>query len=419
MKYALLLLVAVFGLNAGDLQFFIHTPGETADGPAMGAAYAFPDTSLGASSVLNLRLKNTSTTQVYLMRAVFSGDTTFAIDGSVVNNCLRTGGFEDLQVTFAPNALGSTSTPLQIAYLAYPASQGCPDNPPVNVLTGTLATLSGTGIAPTLTTSVTIDNVTKPISSGSTIAFGQVSVGAKKSITFTVTNSTSSPLAVSTPSVTSSVFSQSPFSLGSLAGWPSSLDPGGTASFTVAFAPTQQALLTATLNFGTRTYPLNGFGIPGPGLESLLVSYTLPTGVHYNITPAAPVDFGSVQTGLKASYIFTVSNPATNFASQTIPAITLSGSSVALTSVPTLPVTLKPGDTTTFTVAFAPAQAGTLSGALAIGTLQFTLSGKATAPSLNPSIQISPAVLSSGQQAQLSIPLSSSAPASWLVLPKK
>ena len=125
MKYALLLLVAVFGLHAGDLQFFIHTPGETADGPAMGAAYAFPDTSLGASSVLNLRLKNTSTTQVYLMRAVFSGDTTFAIDGSVVNNCLRTGGFEDLQVTFAPNALGSTSTPLQIAYLAYPASQGC------------------------------------------------------------------------------------------------------------------------------------------------------------------------------------------------------------------------------------------------------------------------------------------------------
>lgn len=411
MKYVLLVLLAVFGLQAGDLQFFVHTPGETADGPAMGATYSFPDTTLGASSVVNLRLKNTSTTQVYLMRAVFSGDTTYAVDGSVVNNCLRTGGFEDIQVTFAPGALGSSTTPLQIAYLAYPASQGCPDNPPVNVLTGTLGTLSGTGIAPTLSTSVTIDNITSPISSGSTIAFGQVSVGAKKSITFTVTNSTSSTLPVPTPSITAAVFSQTPFSVGSLTNWPSSLAPGGTATFTVAYAPTQQALLTATLNFGSRTYPLTGFGIPGPGLESLLVSYTLPTGVHYNITTATPIDFGSLQAGSKASYIFTVSNPAVNFDAQTISSISLSGSGFVLTSVPTLPVTLKPGDTTSFTVAFAPAQTGTLSAALSIGTLQYTLSGKATAPSLNPSIQISPGLLRSGQQAQLSIPLSSSAQA--------
>src|SRR6185437_11842241 len=214
------------------------------------------------------------------------------------------------------------------------------------------------------------------------------------------------------PSVVSSVFSQSPYSLGSLASWPSSLAPGGTASFTLMFAPTVQALVTAVLNFGSRTYPLTGTCIPGPGLESLLVSYTLPTGVHYNITTATPVDFGSLQTGSTASYIFTVSNPATNFASQTISSISLSGAGYTLTSVPTLPVTLRPGDTTTFTVTFAPGQAGAQSATLAIGTLQFTLSGKAVAPSLNPSIQVSPDILTSGQQAQVSVPLSDPSQAS-------
>lgn len=408
MRYALFFLLAVCGLHAGDLQFFIHTPGNTADGPAMGATYAFTDTALGASASVDLRLKNTSTTEVYLMRAVFSGDPAFAVDGSVINNCLAVGGFEDIRVTFAPTTLGPNTAPLQIAYLAYPASAGCPASPPINVLTATMATLSGNAVAPTLTTTLTIDNVTNPISSNSAIAFGQVGVGATKSATFTVTNSTASTLSVPTPSIVSSVFSQSPYTLGSLSGWPSSLAAGGTASFTLAFAPTQQALVTATLTLGSRTYPLTGTGIPGPGLESLLVSYTLPTGVHYNITTATPVDFGSVQTGSTAAYIFTVSNPATNFGSQTISSISLSGAGFTLTSVPTLPVTLNPGDTTTFTVAFAPSQAGSQSATLAIGTLRFTLSGKAVALSLNPSIQVSPAIVTSGQQAQVSVPLSSS-----------
>lgn len=405
MKHVLLLLLAAFGLQAGDLQFFIHTSGNTADGPAMGASYAFPDTMLGASSSVDLRLKNTSTTQVYLVRAVFSGDTAYAVDGSLLDNCLAVGSFEDIRVTFAPGVLGPSSTPLQIAYMAYPASSGCPANSPVGFTTGTFATLSGTAIPATLTTSVTIDNIINPISSGSAISFGQVAIGAKKSITFTATNITAGPLPVPVPAIVSSVFSQSPFSLGLLTDWPASLAAGASASFTLSFAPTQQALLTATLNWGTRTYPLNGFGIPGPGLESLLVSYTLPTGVRYNITPATPVDLGSLQTGSTANYIFTVSNPATNFASQTISSIAVSGSGFTVTGLPTLPVTLRPGDTTSFTVVFAPLQAGSPTATLAVGTLQYTLAGKAVAPSLNPSIQVTPALLTSGQQAQLSITL--------------
>ena len=122
MRYVLLLVLTVWGLQAGDLQFFIHTPGNTADGPAMGATYAFPDTALFDSSTVNLRLRNTSTTQVYLMRAVFSGDTSYSVDGSLLNNCLPAGGFQEISVTFVPAALGPSTTPLQIAYMAYPVS---------------------------------------------------------------------------------------------------------------------------------------------------------------------------------------------------------------------------------------------------------------------------------------------------------
>ena len=211
------------------------------------------------------------------------------------------------------------------------------------------------------------------------------------------------PLALPAPQLISPVFSQPPFSLGSLSDFPTTLQPGADASFTISFTPTQAVLITSsTLELGTRQYPLSGIGIPGAGLQSLLVSYTLPNGVHYNVSTASPIDFGSVVAGSSTKFTFTVLNPQTNFDALAVPSAAVSGSGYSLANVP-FPQTLKPGEQASFDVLFSPAQAGTAAATLTIGSLQYALTGKATGANLNPVFQFTPATLASQQQAQLSI----------------
>lgn len=403
MKTLIAFLFALASLHAQGLQLLQHTPGSAEDGTAVDSTFAFPDTSLGASAPVTFRLKNSSSDRVFLVRALYTGSSSFPVAGVFLDKCIGAGKFEDFTVSFTPQAVDFETAPLQIASLPYSIAAGCPATPPRNFSINTLATLQGNGAAATFTVSASVNGNTKALNSGDTIDFGQVTIGVSQQAIITVRNATANVLPLATPAVQSGVFTQSPFGLGSVAELPSSLAPGASASFTVSFAPPQQALLSSTLMIGSRTYSLSGIGIPGAGLQSLLVSYTLPTGVHYNISSASPVDFGSSLTGSSKTFIFTVSNPATNFDAQIIPGISLSGSGFALASVPVLPVTLKPGDSTAFNVAFSPTQAGAQAGTLSIGSLQFALAGKATASSLNPQFQFTPSTLASQQQAQLSV----------------
>jgi len=411
-KLLLLAFLAALSINAATdpgLAFFVHTPGQGADGPALGTAYNFPDTAIGDSSNVVLRLKNISTTRAYIVRAVFTNSSDFPVGGSVLNMCLTPSSFEDVTVSFTPSATGVSSDQIELGYASYAASAGCPGTPPQNVSVETLATINGTGVAPTLNVSLTLNGDTSVISSGNTIAFGQVPVGGTNTATVTVQNGTTATLPLDKPAVLAAVFSQSPFTLESLTNFPSSLGPGASASFNLSFSPTQQALLTATLTIGSRSYPLTGFGIPGEGLSSLVVSYTLPSGVHYTISPATPVNFGSVTSGSPGKFIFTIQNPATNFSPQTIANIALSGSGFALDSVPALPLTVNPGGSASFNVIFAPTSAGTATATLSLGTLQYTLTGKGADQALNPLFQFSPQALSSDQQAQISLSLGTAA----------
>ncbi len=404
-KFILLLLITVSAW-AGDLQIFVHTPGAADDGAPIDTTYNFADTVLGGNTTIVVRLKNTSSTKAYLIRTVFGADSSFKIGGSILDNCLAAGTFEDVTVSFVPSALGTASSPLQVGYAPYPASTGCPSVPPQNVQVSTLTTLNGSGIAATLNVSVSVNNAAaSAINAGTQISFGQVDIGATQTATVTVQNATTATLDNPTPTLTAAVFSQPPFSLSSLASWPTKLGPGASSSFTVTFAPTQQAQINAALNLGDRSYPLVGTGVAGPGLAALLVSYTLPTGVRYAVTTATAIDFGSALTGSSQQFIFSISNPLTNFDNETISAISLTGSGFTLINVPNLPLTLKPGDSSLFSVTYAPTQAGAQSAVLNIGTLQYNLTAKATAPALNPTFQFTPQNLASSQQAQLSIQL--------------
>jgi hypothetical protein len=402
MRTIILLLFALASLHAQGLQLLLHTPGSSGDGTPVASVFAFADASVGDASPVIFRLKNTSNSQVFLVRAVFSASDSFPVVGVGLDRCIAAGQFEDFTVSFTPQAAGLVTAPLQIASLPYSTSSGCPTGVSLNFPLATLTTLQGHGTPAVFTVSV---NGGAAIHSGDTINFGQVVIGVSRPATITVQNVSPDAIPLAAPILQSNIFTQSSFSLGSLAALPASLAPGSSASFTVSLAPTQEALITGStrLVIGSRSYNLSGIGVAGPGLQSLLVSYTLPTGAHYNISSASPVDFGSSITGSSKTFIFTVVNPATNFDPQVIPGISLSGSGFTLAGLPAFPVTLNPGESAAFSVVFAPTQAGAQSGALSIGSLQLSLVGKANAETLDPQFQFTPQTLSSQQQAQLSI----------------
>ena len=406
MKRLLLSIAALSALclQAEDLQLFAHTPGTQADGDAVTGSYGFPDTAVGDQSQTVFRLRNTSATQVYLVRAVFSMDPSFLVTGTSLDRCLSAGNAEDFTVTFSPQNTGSIATVLQLGVKAYPASAGCPADSPTSVDISTLTALQGNATPSTLNVSYSSDGTSiTQLRAGGTIPFGQVAVNSTQSLNVTIQNNSASQLTLPKPVLVSSVFTHDPFSLGGVSALPATLAPGGSATFSISFAPAQAAYAASLLKIGNRQYPLTGTGVAGSGLQSLAVSYTLPSGVHYNVTSATPIDFGSAAAGSTQTFIFTVSNPQLNALPVSIPAISLSGAGYSLTNVPTLPITLKPGDSTTFSVIFSPGQSGTSTATLTVGSLRYTLTGRSIAQNLNPQFQFTPLIPASQQQAQIAI----------------
>ena len=266
----LVFLFLVAGAFAGDLhtdlQLSINPTGPSADGQIITSTYNFADTPFGQSTTVTARLRNTSPGTVYFIRALF---TNYGTDNPVLRAgpfpseyCLATGtlGYQDFTLSFTPPSAdgGSFTSPLEIGYAAFPASTGCA--PQQNVSVGTLANLSGAPIQPTLQVSLN-GNL---FASGSTADFGNDALGTTKSLTFTVKNASAAPLPNPAPSIVAGVFEHSPFSLGPLDGWPTTLNPGDSSTFTVTYSPAQLALVTATLNLGSFSYPLQGVGIAGP-----------------------------------------------------------------------------------------------------------------------------------------------------------
>ena len=195
MKLLFLLLLGMASLRADTgLQLLVHTPGSLSDGPSAGATYSFPDTAVEDGSVANFRSRNTSTTQVYLVSAFLSSNSSFVISGTSLDKCIASGSAEDFNAAFVPLAMGFSSGALQIAYKAYPVSSGCPVDTLPNFDVMTLTTLQGNGLAATLSVSVTNGGSSTQLRYGDTIAFGQVAIDSVKTLTVDVKNVSNGPL---------------------------------------------------------------------------------------------------------------------------------------------------------------------------------------------------------------------------------
>jgi hypothetical protein len=212
------------------------------------------------------------------------------------------------------------------------------------------------------------------------VAFGNVIVGKSQTVPVTVTNTGGVSVTISAAATTGTGFSFTG------PGLPVALSAGQSATFNAIFSPASSGsksgnlTITSNANNSTLAVPLSGVGV-----------------TQGQITPnPASVIFGNVAVGSSKTLSETLTNSGGS--SLTISAASASGSAYSISGL-TLPLTLNAGQSTTFSVQFAPAAGGAASGNVTITsnganpTLNIALTGTgATSGTLCPN----PASLSFG-----------------------
>ncbi len=219
--------------------------------------------------------------------------------------------------------------------------------------------------------------------SPSSISFGSAAVGKTITQSARVTNITSSSLTISRISVPRG-FAISGLSTGT------KIWAGHSITFSLTFAPSTAGTLSGAVSITTYRYSSHSsstayISVNGTGTLSGQLTPS-PTGLN----------FGTVTTSTTSSQSVQVTNSGSSTA--TISQIAASGSGFSAGSA-TLPVSLSPGQSTTFKVMFTPVSAGTVSGGLQISSnalnssLNIALTGTGVSPA---ALTINPTSVSFG-----------------------
>src|ERR1700728_1248261 len=434
------------GGSTGDPQAGVLSPSST--------TVAFGNVNVGSTGTQSVTVTNSGTAAVNIASAQISG-AGFTVMGGNPSASVPVGQIVTVQLQFAPTSRGAASgtltvtsdasnspvsgslsgTGMQPALTISPASLNFSNvvvgqistqtvtltNSGNAGLTMNLATLSGTGFGmsglslpatiapganlpfnvtftPTSTSGSTgsvvfTDNATgspqtlaltgSAVTSGSSLAsnpgsfnFNSVAVGQSSQQAFTLTNSGNATVTIGTVTASGTGFSASGLSAGG------QLAAGASATVTGTFAPTTSGaatgsiVITSNATNPTLTITLSGTGTQG-GLSS---------------TPAS-INFGSVIDGASASVPVTLTNTGT--ANIAISAHSITGTGFTLTGW-SAPASLTPGQTTSFTITFAPTTSTSATGSVSINSnapgspLAINLSGSGTATQATMTISPSP-----------------------------
>ncbi|PYT92178.1 MAG: hypothetical protein DMG36_16105, partial [Acidobacteria bacterium] len=179
------------------------------------------------------------------------------------------------------------------------------------------------------------------------VSFGNGLVGNKSSAqSITLKNSGAASLSISQISVTGSAFATTGIAT------PLTLAAGQSASLSVTFAPTTTGSVTGSVsvaNSASSTPPT--VALSGAGVQPAL-----------SVTPTS-ASFGSVVIGVSNSQAFTLSNAGSS--SVTISQASVTGSGFTLSGL-TTPLTITPGNSSTFSAVFTPTLASSVSGSISL-----------------------------------------------------
>jgi hypothetical protein len=306
------------------------------------ASLTFTNVQVGQTSSQTETVQNTGGANAIISSAPITG-TGFTISGITTPLTLTPGQSSTFSVTYSPQSAGSASGTVTVDSNA--------TNPAISV------TLAGTAVsAGSLTASPT------------SFSFGNVQVGLNQSQTETVKNSGGTSLTVSSATFTGTGFSATGLTL------PLTLAANQSSTFAVVFTPTTAAAASGNLALavsGSSTplnIPLSGTGVAPATLTA---------------TPAS-LTFTGIVVGQDPSQTVTLQN--TGGENATISQATVTGSGLTISAL-TTPLTLTPGQTTSFSVTYTPLSAGTVSGSVMVDSnatdpaLSIAVSGTSVTPS--------------------------------------
>jgi Abnormal spindle-like microcephaly-assoc'd, ASPM-SPD-2-Hydin len=284
---------------------------------ASASSLNFGNTLVGSSASQAIMLTNTGTASVNLSQVAIAG-VGFTVSGFTGTVTLAAGQSLSLNVSFAPATAGSATGSLSLVSSA--------TNSPTTI------SLGGNGVQPQISLI--------PAS----VSFGNVTVGVSNTQTLVISNPGTANLSVTQASLVGTGFSFSGLTV------PLSVVAGGSATFTVGFAPTSASSLSGNLTLVNNTVN-SPFIVPlaGTGVSPIT-----------QLTPSpASLSFGSIITGASGTQSVTLAN--TGNSSVSVSQISTSGAGFSAAGF-ALPVTLSAGQSISFSVTFAPTTTGSLSG---------------------------------------------------------
>jgi hypothetical protein len=304
-------------------------------------AVNFGSVLVGTVASQSVSFTNTGTGSVSISQVTVSGNA-FAVSGFSGSVTVAAGQSYSLGVSYTPPTTGSASGSVSVVSNA--------TNSPATI------TLSGTGVQPQISVLPT------------SVGFGSVTTGVTNTQTLKISNPGTASLTLSQAVLTGSGFSMSGFST------PLTIAPGGSYSCTISFAPASAGTFSGSLALSNNS-PTSSLSVPlsGTGVTATLALSASP----------ASLSFGSLTIGTSATQSVTLTN--TGNSSVSLSSDSVSGSGFGVSGL-TLPLTLSPGQATSFAVAFAPTVAGSVSGSVVMNSnatnspTTVSLSGSGTAP---------------------------------------
>ncbi len=233
--------------------------------------------------------------------------------------------------------------------------------------------------------SISIKEGSTTVPDGGAYNFGGIEIGTNRDKQYTISNSGSGKLKLTTPIAFNSG-SDPEFSV--ISQPDAEVEPGASTTFTVRFAPIATAAKTASLSIANNDATKNPYDITfngsggNPGINLKQSSTAIANGGSYN--------YGNADVRTNDDVIFTIENTGTALLILTTP-LTLSGANADQFSITNQPSSeISAGSSATFTVRFSPTNIGSKTAAIGItnntddkNPYNFTLNGTGTDVEIN------------------------------------
>jgi ASPM-SPD-2-Hydin domain-containing protein len=338
-----------------------------------GASVTMVANAVGQTQSLNFTATYTGVTSVSIAQApALLGNTDFTVElDDKYPLKLNPQGQFSFKVTYKPSTAATASAQVGANYLeaAPPGTTG------TTAIAGSV-TLNLTGTAPSLSVNyfLTANGNVVAVAPGGSVQFPPTLVNTTAQATIIIANHGSGAGTVNSISISGTAFQ--PLGLPLL---PVSIPTGTDVRFAITYAPTQVGADTGSLAIDLGGIVFN-VGLTGSSIQSKFQYQLLTASDTIPFAPNQVVALPDTNVGETSSATIRVQNAGS--APGTLSNVGTTAGPFAITDAPLLPATLNPQDVLTFTLSFAPVQAGKATGKLRIGNDLFDLTGSGLGPNL-------------------------------------